>query len=307
MTLAQDTTLPLPFVTPFIRYAEVNTWPRSFEWGPRQIYDHELVYVLSGLLHMKIGSRSFDVPADHIFMIPPREVHTFRAANNHEPQLHIGVHFDWSPSTDSPEIPYYGARNEPAVERLFREAQEVPRWDRLTTPLIDLRGRPRVRTLLSEVVHIYRSEQELSEWHASTLLAATIGQIAHEAILMKELMSNLHVGADAVRRVQQARQLLEAHRIDPLKISEIAREVGWTPDHLTRMCREILGATPLHIQTAARMRRAKRLLRQKDMTIDTVARQCGFKSASHFMSCFKKETGMTARQFMLFGEVEVPE
>jgi AraC-like DNA-binding protein len=175
----------------------------------------------------------------------------------------------------------------------------VPGWDIETTPLLDLRGRPRVRTLLHEVVKTYTITGKYSHWRSNTLLSAAIAQLAHEASLLQDVANNPHLGADAVRRVQQARELLEEPRTTPYSIAEVAGEVGWSSDHLGRMCREVLGASPLRVQLSARMSQARRLLRQPNTSIAETSRRCGYKDVMHFMTVFKKEHGVTAREYKL--------
>ena len=138
---------------------------------------------------------------------------------------------------------------------------------------------------------------EYAPWHAATLLAAATAQLSYEAGLLHDIAANPHLGPDAVRRVQQAHELLVSLHPLPLTVAQVAASVGWSPDHLSRMCREVLGTTPYRIQTAARMHHARELLRRRTMSVTDIARNCGYKDASHFMYTFKRETGRTALQF----------
>ena len=295
---------PLPFLVPFVRFAEQLHWTPGYEWGPRRIYDHEIVYVARGMLRMKVGTQEFLAPADHVFFIPPRLINHFRTEETIDSHDIIGIHFDWRPRPDSADFSYYGGEQIGVVESLFREVELIPGWDIEKTPVLDLRGRPRVRTLLHDVIATYAAGSPYSTCQAGALLAVAIAQLAHEATLLQDLTANPHIGADAIRRVQRARELLETRRATPLSVSDVATQVGWTAHHLGRMCREILGTSPYRIQTAARLHLAQEMLRQNNISIAEVARHCGFKEVSHFMSTFKRETGITARQFMLLHRKE---
>ncbi|MBR1554990.1 MAG: helix-turn-helix transcriptional regulator [Oscillospiraceae bacterium] len=46
-----------------------------------------------------------------------------------------------------------------------------------------------------------------------------------------------------------------------------------------------------------RMSSAMKLLRQTDMNIKVIAEQCGYPNMYHFMTAFKKETGLTATEY----------
>ena len=292
----------LPFGIPFIRHAEISYWPPGYKWGPRRIYDHEIIYVVEGEISVELGDRQFLARTDQVFLIPPRVVQTFHAGNRSERQDHIGVHFDWLQRPDSDEFYYVGqgpnALMKDAQESLFREYQAIPGWNIALTPMLDLRGRPRVRTLLREVLVAQTVGGENALWQAGALLVAAIAQLGHEADLVRDIAANPHLGPDAVRRVQRARELLEDQHSKPLTVGEVAVQVGWSADHLGRMCREVVGVSPYRIQTLARLNRAREMLRQRSHSISSVAEHCGFKDVSHFMSTFKRETGLTARQFM---------
>ena len=301
----------LPFGLPFIRFAELCRWAAGFEWGPRRLYDHEIVYVLSGQLHVQLGDKEFIAAADHVFLVPPRLIQVFHAGDGPERQDHFGIHFDWLSRDDSNDFSLYngtyGLLMDVTCEAFFREPRTIPGWDIEVTPVLDLRGRPRVRSLLHEVVAARSMGGDYMMWQSGALLAAVIAQLAHEVDLFQDIATNPHLGPDAIRRVQRARELLEAPHDKPLSVSEVAAAVDWCADHLGRMCREVLGVSPYRIQTAARLNRARQMLRAKTLGIDEIAYRCGFKDASHFMSTFKKETGLTARQYMELVTIETQE
>lgn len=100
-----------------------------------------------------------------------------------------------------------------------------------------------------------------------------------------------------MRRVQRAREWLESSETAFFSIEEIASRVGWSGDHLRRMMRAVTGEAPAQLQTAARMRRARDLLRYGALPLAEIARKCGFEDASHFARVFKREVGTTPRQW----------
>ncbi len=290
----------LPFALPVIRFADVVYWSAHGTYGPRRLYDHELLYVQSGALKVRLGERILQLGPDQLILIPPRVQHEFwRGA---EPVTHIGVHFDWLPRPDTPGFLTFRPAEEPYEETLFREVARVPHWDNDKLPVLDLRGRPAVLQLLLEVVAAHAVAGEMAPWQAGALLAAAIAAIGHEAALIGDQRDNPRIGPDAVRRVHRARELLEAPGDRPVAVAEAAARVGWSADHLTRMCREVLGVTPSRLQMRARLQRARQLLRYGNAAVPEVARRTGFEDVAHFCAVFKKETGLTPRQFALSRE-----
>lgn len=264
---------------------------------PRRLYDHELVYVMAGAGEIIIEGRVYPATVDSLFFILPRAWHSFRARHDAALTL-MGIHFDWTPQADSLLFPVFRPADEPVDEKLFRAPHLLPEWDTAKMPRLDLKGRGRVRRALEEVITEYAQDDAEARLGAGTLLAAAMVQITREARTLRQREVAMPVGADALRRMERARQLLEAPREMPLTIEAIAAQVGWSADHLRRIFRVALHTSPNKIQTAARLRHAKQLLRHENLPITEVAWRCGFSDASHFTRVFKQESGLTPRQFL---------
>lgn len=283
---------------PFIRWANTAFFsPNRGGVEHRQIYDHEFVYVLEGRGEIVLNGRVYPASSDCLFLVQPQVYHSFRASSQ-EDFLVIGVHFDWAPHADSLDFAEFRPVQNPVEFDLFRAPQGIRGWNLEKTPFLELAGRLRVRKMLENVVAEYGRGDAESRPIAGALLAATIGQIEREVRLLKELQTNSAIGADAVRRVQKARERLEMVGETALSIEEVARQVGWSADHLRRMFRAVLNSSPHQIQNAARLRRAKELLRYESLPISEIAARCGFADAGHFSRVFRRETGFAPREWV---------
>jgi AraC family transcriptional regulator len=90
---------------------------------------------------------------------------------------------------------------------------------------------------------------------------------------------------------------VEDHLSEEIRLVNLARLVGCTPDHLTRMFKRSFGV-PLHQYVVQRrIERAKALLRGRSHSIAEVAWACGFATQSHFSAVFKERTGVTPRAY----------
>jgi AraC-like DNA-binding protein len=123
------------------------------------------------------------------------------------------------------------------------------------------------------------------------LCAAIAGEMRHEgpdraamlACLAGELDLRLRrVGLADARRsvVAEAETLLELAD-GPLSISALARRLGVAPSTLRAAFHRERGASPASAWRSLRSRRAASLLAHTDLTLEAVASQCGFHSASH--------------------------
>lgn len=298
---APESTTPcinnFPFVVPFIRWADLSTLASGYAMPPRRIYDHEFVYVISGAGEIIIEGQAHPANTDSLFLILPRAWHSFRACPA-QPITLLGVHFDWVPQADSLLFPVFRPADEPVEEPLFRVPHLLPGWDLGTSPVLDLKGRSTVRHALEAVVMEYTREGATARLAAGALLAAAMVQITQEVQSLQHLKAMVPLGADALRRLERARALLETVGEPTLSIEAVAAQVGWSADHLRRVFRLALDTSPQKLQRAAHLRHAKQLMRHQNLTIAEVALRCGFEDASHFTRVFKQENNLTPRQFL---------
>ncbi|BCM90048.1 regulatory protein PchR [Abditibacteriota bacterium] len=286
---------PRPFV-PFIRWANTVRVPRGGRGAfKRRLYDHELVYVLEGCGQIILDGQAHDANPDHLFLVQPGVFHSFLSPT--EEQRLLGVHFDFEPHLDTSAFTEFEPAPDVPDRTRLRPRREIEGWSLAAYPFLDLTGHPRVRRQLEEVVAEYSRHDQQSRFVAGALLLAVFGQIERELRLIGEVARHERVGADAVRRVQRAREQLEHELESPPSIETIAARVGWSGDHLRRMFRAVLNTSPLEIQTSARIRRAQELLRYGELPTREVASRCGFDDPSHFSRVFKRETGLSPREW----------
>lgn len=95
------------------------------------------------------------------------------------------------------------------------------------------------------------------------------------------------------------RDYLTRNCSDPeIRMGQLAAQFGYTDDHLRRCFKEDFGITPLEYLLQLRLRQAKRLLRMMPVwSVEEIARQCGFEDPFYFSRVFKKEEGVSPRQF----------
>jgi AraC-like DNA-binding protein len=101
-----------------------------------------------------------------------------------------------------------------------------------------------------------------------------------------------HLGVD--ERVRMALDLIHAQDFaDPLTLENLAAAVHISPNHLIRLFRKDIQATPHQFWDRLRVEHAQSRLRQPNIRIKEVAIDLGFKHLSHFSKWFKRHTGKT--------------
>jgi AraC family transcriptional regulator len=101
------------------------------------------------------------------------------------------------------------------------------------------------------------------------------------------------------QRLRQAIEYIEANLTADLRLEQMAENVQMSPYTFGRLFRHSTGLTPHQYVLRARIREAKRLLREGKFPIADISLQLGFSDQSHFTRVFHKMTGVTPKKFLL--------
>ncbi len=85
--------------------------------------------------------------------------------------------------------------------------------------------------------------------------------------------------------------LMESNIEEPLSLDELARLASLSQRHLQRMFRQALNVTPMNYYLNLRLKRARTLLLQTEMSIMSITVACGFQSSCHFSKSYRSLYG----------------
>ena len=88
-----------------------------------------------------------------------------------------------------------------------------------------------------------------------------------------------------------------AQLADDWSLARLAREAGYSNEHLRRLCRRQLGRSPMHQVTYLRMRRAAELLASTPHTIEAIANEVGYHNPFVFSNAFTKWIGWRPSEY----------
>ncbi len=97
--------------------------------------------------------------------------------------------------------------------------------------------------------------------------------------------------------VARAQQWMERHLQSGVRLASLARHLGVSERTLNRRFKAALGEAPLHYLQSLRIRVAKKLLETKRLGIDDVSERVGYGDVSTFRQLFKRETGISPREY----------
>ena len=82
-----------------------------------------------------------------------------------------------------------------------------------------------------------------------------------------------------------------------LTVKKVANEIGLSPDHLTRLFKKETGMNIITYINKKRIDTALELLKTTDLSIAEIGDLIGLNNTSYFYTLFKKETGMSPKQY----------
>ncbi|MEX0775948.1 MAG: AraC family transcriptional regulator [Phycisphaeraceae bacterium] len=92
-------------------------------------------------------------------------------------------------------------------------------------------------------------------------------------------------------------EILQERVAQDLDLAELARLVGYSPQHLNRLFRKALGVTPLQHHRRLKLERAAHLLAHGGLTIRAAGAAVGFPDAFYFSRVFHKEMGLSPSDY----------
>jgi AraC family transcriptional activator of pobA len=253
--------------------------------GPH-VHDHYvLVLVESGRGSHTLGAQTFDALPGHLFVLAPGEVHD--AAG-------LADAFGWVVSFDESAVDASVVDGAPVPPADRWPVPGDPKWLAVTRQACTMGGRfsvPRDRlTRWSE--RLRQLESELTErptgWKQAARALLSLVLIDTARVAMPRLGDRPPV--DPV--VAEVFDVIDRRYAERLTLDEVARAVGRSPGHLTRIVKETTGDTVVHWIERRKMVEARRLLLETGAKVEAIAAQLGFADPSHFRRRFRHVHGV---------------
>jgi AraC family transcriptional regulator, regulatory protein of adaptative response / methylated-DNA-[protein]-cysteine methyltransferase len=101
--------------------------------------------------------------------------------------------------------------------------------------------------------------------------------------------------------VHELARQIDANPEQPFRLAELAKRAGYSPFHLQRNFKAVIGSSPKEYQTAARLRTLKTELRRETAVSDAIY-QAGFGSGSRVYEKADGQLGMTPSEYRSGGK-----
>lgn len=113
---------------------------------------------------------------------------------------------------------------------------------------------------------------------------------------LREYSASHHDGYSQ-RYIARIKQYILDNLSYNINLNDLATEINRNPSYISYIFKHETGQNLFDFITQERMKRAKHLLKNTDLKILDVARECGYEDQSYFSQVFKKYTGSTAGSF----------
>lgn len=94
-----------------------------------------------------------------------------------------------------------------------------------------------------------------------------------------------------------ARAYIEQYFKDDISLTQVAGLCGYSPAYFSRCFKECFGINFVQFLMRTRLKNARLLLKDSDLSVAEIWGKTGFQSLSYFSTAFKKEVGMTPNQY----------
>lgn len=238
--------------------------------GERDIPDYELLYFPEGTGTVyRVGEREFTLSQPCFIITRPGEIHSYHYDMQH-PTRHLFIHF-WLRSFPASSLPV-----------LLPEGPSVIPYEG------DL-----LVAIMKQIMAIAHLKPERLQERGSLLLLALLSEI-HSLVVDEPMLEETKRLPPQVVKVLDA---IDMSLSAPLTVEGLAKQAGWTPEHLSRSFARHLGLSPKETIVRRRIDRACQLLLYGQKSIKEIAFEVGFADENYFCRVFKTTKAITATEY----------
>ena len=106
-----------------------------------------------------------------------------------------------------------------------------------------------------------------------------------------------HTAKDYSAPIQKAILLIEGNLSGDLSLTRLARELNVNSSYLSTLFKKETGKSISDFIREEKIRAAANMLKFSEYSYGDIAEYFGFASQSHFIECFRKQTGLSPKEY----------
>ncbi len=252
-------------------------------------YYMELIYMVSGSVHISCNEKSFELKPGTMLLIPPQTVHS--------------IYCDEAQDYSYTCIKFNTGRLQmiedylPNLSQLFRSILK-----HAEPPLTFTAGElddPGLFTIFDTAVE----EVKRKDYGYNTLLYSALSGLLIRVIrrwfsMGYSLEPKPHTDAENYS-IEDVIRYIDDHAHESISVSELADMCHMSYSYFAKVFREQYGQSCKQYIEFIRLCKAENLILFTDMDLTAIAADTGFSDCSHLIRCFKKNYGTTPKQYRL--------
>lgn len=272
---------PLPqFITVGHAY-----WSKGMKHFKRRFGIYDVVFVKEGGLYIQEEQTEYQLTAGHVLVLEPNKTHWGYRATEEQSEVYW-VHFRFQEVErvlSCEDIPWsYKLRQgtdadlEPAKQYMY-----IPKFAQLNLnsifPVLDR---------MIELHHTFSTENAL----ALQVSLADLLMKLQDAMRVSVMPSSAHLSAAVI-------EYLNHHIGVPFRSKHMEQALHFHYDYLSRCLKKHTGMSPVTYLNHIRLLHAKSQLEHSDLSVQEIAEKSGFGSSNYFIRLFRKNFGITPKQY----------
>ncbi len=144
------------------------------------------------------------------------------------------------------------------------------------------------------------TQDEMAHMNRGVVSVLSKGVFSAEETLAhidQALARSKRVGSDGQRLVRKVMAFIHEHYSEAISRDQLSSYAGVSERHLNRCFLQETGLSPVSYLNRYRIQKAKSLLKEGDRSVTEIMAAVGFSDSSHFTHVFRRETGVSPREY----------
>lgn len=252
----------------------------------------ELVYIISGSATHVVGDREFQASKGDLFIINHNTPHAFFSNdNNSEPFVAYDLLFtpDFFDISLINDVSFESINSSFLFYSLFPAQQSEP----------DVHISGSSYSVFGELFNKIHLEFTNCETGYINIIRAYVIELIINIFRKMNSTSNTNRNSRQSEIVETTLKYLKENYHKHLSLNDLAAQVFLSKDYFARIFRETTGMPISTLLQKIRVDEACKLLVNTNQKIDDIAALCGFSDTKYFYNLFKRQTGLTPKQYRI--------
>lgn len=264
----------------------------------RRIYDYEFIYCSTGVAHVVIKDKEYVMNPGSLILIKPDVPHSFWK-DPKAPGEQYWVHFDFVYRKDVYDMDNFMNLHN---SLLFKDTLPLSEYIReeivfengFSFPdYLDVENYEDMELYFKKLATSFEGHSKLWQLECKVYLLQILNLILNQ--LNNDSNSYTDIGDSSVSNV--ILRYIYRNYFRKLSIKELSTLVGLSEDYVGKIFKKQTGSTISKVITQVRLKKAKELLMQTNLSLENIAEMVGFTDAFYLSKAIKKDTRMSPTHF----------